>query len=172
MSNSPTISAAPRAIDQGNTWTSAVEPAAWQNVVAVDKTLGGKVKSVYEKQFVQQWKGTIHLAKRYRYVGYTSRATAEADAELILAAYTVDLPKYGIGLDAEDGLYKYMQVGTAPTCCATVTPVHTDGQLWEVEVDVDATAEAYYASDSAPTLDTLQSILSSVSDFPEAPSTT
>lgn len=167
MSNSLATSAALRAIDQGNTWTSAVEPAAWQNVVAVDKTLAGKVKSVYEKQFVQQWKGTIHLAKRYRYVGYTTRADAEADAELILAAYTVDIPKYGIGLDAGDGLYKYMQVGTAPTCCAAVTPVHTDGQLWEVEVDVDATAEAYYASDDAPTLKTLQSILSSVSNFPE-----
>ncbi len=171
MSNSLTTSAALRAIDQGNTWTSAVEPAAWQNVVAVDKTLGGKVKSVYEKQVVQQWKGTIHLAKRYRYVGYTTRADAEADAALILAAYTVDIPKYGIGLDAGDGLYKYMQVGTAPTCCAAVTPVHTDGQLWEVEVDVDATAEAYYELDSAPSLATLQGLLSSVSDFPEIPTT-
>ena len=161
-------SAANRVTAQGNTYSFTNEPA--QQFATIQSSAQGSGIAVGDRVSILQWRVTAHLAKRYSYVGL-SRAAAEWIADKITEAYTVNMTKYALGLFVDPaqgvGYYKFLPVegGGVPTCCASVTPTHEDGTMWNVEVDVDATVEAYY--DTAPTLAAIKALFAEIADFPE-----
>jgi hypothetical protein len=183
-----TISSANRVVDQGNTYQYEVEPAVTNTCLAKEPTTDGGV-AIFDRQSVTQWHGIVHFSKRYRYIGL-DQATAEAQAEAILNAYTQTAEKWAVGIKTigqgsnAGAMYCYVSVGqTAPMSCATVTPVHVEGPIWEIEVDVNATFEKYteptqssltqqavgasQGSSQAPTASELKNLASAIANFPE-----
>jgi len=61
--------------------------------------------------------------------------------------YTKDVASYGMGsvYDSSTQSMKvlFVQVGSAPVCGATVTPVEEAGGMWRVDVEVAVEVEAY-----------------------------
>ncbi len=168
------ISSANRVVEQGNTYQYEVEPAATNSCLAAEPGEGGGV-AIFNKESVYQWHGMTHFSKRYKYVGL-DKATAETYANSILDAYTISVPKWCIALKTfgNAAVYCYVSAGASvPLVCASVTPVHVDGQMWEIEVDVNATFDYYStpskgsASSSPPSASTLYGLASSIADFPE-----
>ena len=158
-----TISPTRRNVEQGNTWTFDVEPAITQTNIATSPS--GDSTIIYDKTTTLQWHGTVHLAKRYRYVGLMASGI-DSLVDTIRAAYTRTIDKWAVALDATSGMYKYANVGQATECFASVTPVHGDGPAWEIEVDVDATAEMY-TDETPPTAVAMKALLSAIDGFPE-----
>ena len=140
------ISAANRVVEQGDTYEYDIEPAVTDTTVAVDQGQGAA--KVYDKDTVVQWHGVLRYSKRYKYVGLTA-AAAQTAAANIRAAYSVDVAKWAVGIfvstsgGTSTSRYKYLNTGSVPMTCATVTPTKGDGPVWEVAVDVDATFEIY-----------------------------
>lgn len=168
--STPTIPTAKRVLEQGKTYDFTVEHAITRgSIVAVSS---GSSVSVGDAIIVTQWRGTAHLAKRYKYVGlFGAESTLQELADYIAGKYVINAQAYSVGIyvDATAGTsyYKYMQVqgATVPVCCASVSLVHADGPMWEIQVDVDASVTAYF--DSEPTLEQLRALVSSVADYPE-----
>ena len=158
-----TISASRRQVEQGNTWTFDVQPAVTTTNIGTQSS--GSSTIIYNKTTVLQWRGTVHLAKRYKYVGLMARGI-DGLVDAIRAAYTVAIGKWAVALDATSGTYKYASVGQATECFASVTPIHGDGPAWKIEVDVDATAEMYM-DETPPTAVALKALLSAIDGFPE-----
>lgn len=166
------ISAANREVEQGDTYEYDIEPAVTDTVVAVDQGQGAA--KVYDKDVVVQWHGVLRYSKRYKYVGLTASAAATAAAN-IRAAYAVDVDKWAVGLSVETNngttttRYKFLNTGTVPMTCATVTPTKGDGPVWEVAVDVDATLEIYTDDDDEPTDSEMTGLATSagITNFPE-----
>lgn len=156
-----TYSADNREIQQGDTYTTETEVACSYSTVAVSGT------HVYDRETVLQWKGVVHYSKRYKYVGMTQSA-AESACTAIQSAYTQNIDKWGVAVNVTTGLNEYAVVGQAPVCAATATPVHVTGEMWEVQVDVEVSAETYVAaSGSAPSISTLKGLVSDFTGFPE-----
>ena len=164
-----------RVVEQGNTYQFHVEPAV--STTGIVKESSGDGDKYYDKATVQQWKGEVTFSKRYRYVGMTKGA-AETAAGTILTAYTKTFPKWAVGIQSFNisgkgyALYCYVTVGgDAPMACAAVTPVHVDGAMWDVEVDVSATVETYstpsVSSSTPPSVETLKGLVSDIVSFPE-----
>ena len=164
-----TATATNRVIEQGNTYDFTVEPA--QQQATIRATAQGSEYTVGERVLVTQWLATARFSKRYRYVGMT-KAKAEELALAIADDYIVDMPRYALGIyiDTDRGIsiYKFLPIegGDVPTCCATVTPTHGEGPLWNIEVDVDAQIEKYF--DSVPSASTIKGLFSSIANFPES----
>lgn len=183
------ISSANRVIEQGNTYQYEVEPAVTNTCLAKEPTADGGV-AIFDRQSVNQWHGVVHFSKRYRYVGL-DKATAEAQAAVILEAYTQTPERWAIGIqtigsgDGAGAMYCYISVGSsAPMSCASVTPVHGEGDMWDIEVDVNATFETYteptqdnatagstagasQTSGQPPSASTLKGLAAAIADFPE-----
>lgn len=180
------ISSSNRVVEQGNTYQYEVEPAVTTTCVAQEPTTDGGV-AIFDRQTVNQWHGIVHFSKRYRYVGL-DKDSAESLADNILSAYTITPERWAVGLQTVGGgdaaLYCYVTVGSsAPLSCATVTPVHVEGELWEIEVDVNATIETYtspttsngtansvggsQSSNNPPSVSTLKGLVSGIVNFPE-----
>ena len=167
-------SSANRIVEQGNTFTFTLEPAQQRGSRSVTTTdsQSETTNTTTTTVYVTQWRVTAHLAKRYRYVGLTG-AAAVAIAAAIAEDYLVKQNRYALEQytstsgNATTSGWKYQAVanGDVPMCCASVTPAHVDGSMWEIEVDVDATIEAYY--DSAPTVETIRGLFSSASSAVE-----
>lgn len=166
------IDAGNRETSQGSTYSFEHEPATqFATITAVPS---GSAYAVGEKVVVTQWKVSAHLVKTYRYVGL-SKAAAEALAAAIAGAYVVNVPQYTLGIDGNDisfqRVYKYLPVEGVgmPTCCASVTPVHADGPLWNIEVAVDATVVKYL--DDVPSFLDIKTWFTAVDSFPEGSKT-
>ena len=166
-----------RVVEQGNTYVYDIEPAVTVSTIAVEQGSGTSGQgsggtNVYEKETVTQWHGVLHFSKRYKYVGLTKSA-AQTAAAAIRSAYTIDADKWAVGISVETNngvstaLYKWLNVGDQPMTCAAVTPVKSDGPMWEVEVDVDATFEVYKDDDNAPTDAQMVALASDIVNFPE-----
>ena len=153
MALKTSISADIRVVSQGDTYEYDVDPAVTDTTISVDQGQGSA--KVYDKEQVIQWHGVLRYSKRYKYVGLTGSAAASAAAS-IRSAYSVNATKWAVGISIETSggtttaRYKYLNTGSVPMTCATVTPVKGDGPVWDVEVDVDATFELYTDSDDAP----------------------
>ena len=167
------ISSTNRVVEQGDTYEFYSEPAVSETVVA--RTESGSSDVYYDKAVVTQWHGVAHFSKRYKYVGL-EKSSAESAAASILAAYTKSVDKWAISLVSEtvNGVtstsYKYAVVGSTAMSCAAVSPVHAEGAMWSVEVDVDATIDGYYSSNSAPSDSTLKGLITAlgIHNFPES----
>lgn len=156
-----------RVVSQGNTYRYTTEPA--QQFSTVSATAEGSTYTVGERVLVTQWHVAAMFSKRYSYVGL-DEDSAKTIAESVSSAYVKSMPRYALGIyvDSTRGIsvYKYLPVegGGIPTCCAAATPVHVEGTMWSVEVDVDVTIDAYY--DTAPSLSTIKSLFSDIANFP------
>ena len=177
-----TISSVNRIVEQGDTYVLNTEPALTTTNIMFERTSGSGASAsttkVYDKQLVQQWKGTCRYSKRYKYVGL-DEANVNTLADTIYAAYTLDnVPKYGIGIqtlgtgERAVPVYCYMSVGNGTMTCASVTPVHVDGPMWEIQVSVDATFKYYtppsLSAASAPSATTLKALAGNIDVFPES----
>jgi hypothetical protein len=168
--STPTIPTAKRVLEQGKTYGFTVEHAITSaRVVAVTS---GSSTSIGDAIDVTQWRGTAHLAKRYKYVGlFGSESDLQELADHIADKYVIDAQAYSMGLYVDTGsgaaYYKYLPIqgGTIPVCCASVSLVHADGPMWEIQVDVDASVTAYF--DAEPTTSALRELVSSVAGYPE-----
>lgn len=166
------ISSSNRVVEQGDTYEFNTEPAVSETIAS--KTESGSSDIYYDKEVVTQWHGVAHFSKRYKYVGLTESAANTAAAS-IRSAYMKSVPRWAVALVAEtvngetSAKYKYACVGSTVMSCATVSPVHVEGTMWEVEVSVDATVDAYYSQDSAPSAETLVALITSleIHSFPE-----
>lgn len=156
-----------REIIQGNTYSFSTEPYMTTNFIAVE--LSGDNSRIYEKSVIQQWRGTVHFSKQYEYVGLTQSA-AEAGAASVTDAYTQQVAQWGIGIEilsSNNAYFQMMQVGSGPQCFAEATPTHVAGDMWKLQVHVNATIDMYTAKDaSAPTASTLKSLVSNIANFP------
>ena len=167
------ISAANRVVEQGDTYEYDIEPAVTDTTVAVDQGEGSA--KVYDKDTVVQWHGVLRYSKRYKYVGLTASAAATAAAN-IRAAYSVDVAKWAVGIfvstsgGTSTSRYKYLNTGSVPMTCATVTPTKGDGPVWEVAVDVDATFEIYTDDDDEPSDSDMIALATGagITNFPES----
>lgn len=168
------ISADNREVEQGNTYQYEVEPAATNSCLAAAPGEDGGV-AIFNKESVYQWHGITHFSKRYKYVGL-DKATAESCADSILTAYTIYVNKWCIALKTfgADAVYCYVSAGASvPLVCASVTPVHVEGPVWAIEVDVNATFDYYStpvkgsASSTPPSASTLKGLAASIANFPE-----
>ena len=163
-----TATATNRVLEQGNTYNFTVEPAQQRSTIRANRQ--GSEITVTDSVVTLQWLATAHFSKRYRYVGMT-REKAEELAVTIAGAYVINTQRYALGIyiDQAQGVsyYKFLPVegGDVPTCCATVTPTHGEGPLWNIEVDVDANIEKYF--DDVPTADDITDLFSDIEDFPE-----
>lgn len=154
---------------QGATYQVMSEPYVTLNVVAVDPTSTGQ--KIFEKMTVKQWRSTCHFSRTYEYVGLT-KAAAESGAETVRDAYTVPVAKWGIGIvtDVQTGTaeMQMVEIGNAPQCFAEATPTHTAGQMWSLQVRVNATVESYTVKDGTPpSAADVEALVSSIADFPE-----
>ena len=167
MSLFTTTTSTNRVVEQSNTYTFETEPA--QQVSTVRAVEEGSSFTIGERVITTQWRVSAHFAKRYRYVGMSGN-NIDNLAEAIANAYTVNMPRYALGfyVDTNKGIavYKFMPVegSGVPTRCAAVTPTHVDGPIWNIEVDVNATIEAYY--DTAPSSSDIKGLFASIANFP------
>lgn len=157
-----------REVEQGNTFTFTIEPAQLRGKRSVSTSVDGETVTTETSVVITQWRVTVHFAKRYRYVGL-AKAASVAIAAKIAECYLIMKPMYALEqyttTDSTTGAvtsgWKYRAVtgSGAPTCCAAVTPTHADGPAYNIEVDVDATLEAYY--DEIPAASMINSLFSS-----------
>ena len=181
------INAAHREMNQGNAWTYNTEPAWEYTANIVNRGADGTVKEYYQRNLVLQWKYSVYLRASYKYVGIPSKEIAEKVADIVNDAYNVGLERYALKTEnygtAEAPFYATVwdEVGASYrglTPCATATPLHAAGPLWEVEVAVDAAFDGYgnvtynsathtFTPAAPPDPATMRSKLSAVADFPE-----
>ena len=104
-----------------------------------------------------------------------------SEASSLRAMYTKNVAQYGLGCvyDSARNAIKtlYVGVGSAPICGATVTPVHVDGEMWRIDVDVAVEVEGYSSAadivngrGSPPAAPTASSVEALVSAFVSADS--
>lgn len=170
MSLLSSISSSCRVVSQGNTYTWETEPYITANFIAVDSPTDA-TKKIYEKQVVKQWRGVVHFAKTYEYVGLTE-AAARAGATTVMNAYTMSVAKWGLGIETDTtshtAQFLMVSIGSGTACFAEATPMHVAGQMWSLAVRVNASIETYTGKDaSAPSAGTLRGLVSSIANFPE-----
>lgn len=115
---------------------------------------------------VVQYKGTARLTGSYSYVGLTKSA-ALAGVETLAAAYTKDVQTWGIGLSAEPATqskpasvkYCYVPKSSTPMSGADVQASQMGGDMWRVDVKVDAYVEKYFGESSPPTRGQLTALI-------------
>lgn len=161
-----------REVQQGNTYTWTTEPYITVQSIAVEDQ-SDTSKKIYEKQTVRQWRGTVHFSKTYSYVGLTKTA-AQSGATTVLNAYTMNVAKWGVGIVTDTSatpptaLFMMVQIGSGTQCFAEATPIHVAGEMYSLEVHVNATIDMYSAKDgNAPTASQLKGLVSSIENFPE-----
>jgi len=139
------MSASNCVVNQAATFVCAAEPVIVHTGPTAYRTESGAIG--YAAEHVKQWRGKCSLVASYSYVGLTKDAALSAAAAL-REAYTQDVARYAIGeeinLETMKRYYKYVVVGSAPACGASVTPVHEDGPIWRVDVQVAVEAEGYW----------------------------
>ena len=93
--------------------------------------------------------------------------------ELLVPASDLNVFYTAVNFGA-DAVYCYVYAGASvPLVCASVTPVHVEGPVWAIEVDVNATFDYYStpvkgsASSTPPTASTLKGLAASIANFPE-----
>lgn len=119
---------------------------------------------------VVQYKGTARLTGSYSYVGLTKSAALEG-VETLAAAYTKNIDTWAIGLKAEPPVlsatppkpatvkYCYVQKSSAPMSGADVRASQMGGDMWRVDVDVDAYVERYFEQDAQPSREQLTAMI-------------
>lgn len=117
-------------------------------------TKGSETSAQTQRTF-KQYKATASVQGSYSYVGLTEAAALSA-AESLLQAWTKNVSKWSVSLSTagnDEWKYEYFPTDNVPQLGAAIKPTHTDGDMWEIGVDVDAKVEYYY--DSLPSLQTV-----------------
>lgn len=146
-----------------NYWNITVGSSAAMTTTALSATIQDGGISIIDVGSTLQYKGTARLTGSYSYVGLTKTAALSA-SEYLAELYTQNTPTWAIGLSATPGpnpsvKYCWLQKSTAPMSGADVQAEQTGGDMWQVNVDVDAYVESY--STSQPTRNTLTSLVAS-----------
>jgi hypothetical protein len=169
------ISSANRVVEQGGTYLYNVEPAISDTTVA--QRPEGQSTTLYDVILVRQWKAEVTYSKRYKYVGLAESAV-DYLCNMIRNYYTKTFDTWAVGLKtvgsgaSATAMYCYVRTdGAAPTVCASITPVHAEGAMWEIEVDVNATVEHYSdpvatGSATVPNDTTLMNLVSGIAGYP------
>lgn len=174
------ISSANRVVEQGGTYLYNVEPAISDSSVKTTQEGQGQSAVIYDEIVVRQWRAEVTYSKRYRYVGLDG-SVVDSLCDQIRNYYTHDFDRWAVGVktftvnNTPIPMYCYVKTkGLAPTVCASVTPVHVEGAMWEIEVDVNVTVEHYSepvgptsgTSANVPNATTLRNLVSSIAGFP------
>lgn len=158
-----------RQVLQGNTYSFVTEPYMTANFIAVENQ--GDNQKIYEKSVVKQWRGIVNFSKQYEYVGLTQSAAVNG-ASTVTSAYTISVAKWGLGIvvdaQANTATFQMVSVGSGVQCFVEATPTHVAGDMWSLQVRVNATIDTYTAANAdAPSASTLKGLVSSIENFPE-----